>query len=145
MNMDGGYCCFGCGPSYFEEALPALVLVAIVVAGRCAWLSRRAPLAPLHQVWGPWLALPAAFLLFLEWGSIPHGLMLHPSTTVLTVMVEVATALVAVTVPILSFIVPLQWLARRHPGWSVAQRFVGAATASEALWRGVTLALLPFA
>jgi hypothetical protein len=146
MDMDTGYCCYGgCRPSYFEDALPFLALLAVTVAGRCAWLSRYAPKTPLHRIWGPWLALPAALLLFLDRGSISFGLAVHPSTSVLFAMTEVVVVLVIATLPILSFVAPLQWLARRHPEWSVPQRFVGAATATEVLWRGAALALVPFA
>lgn len=140
--MDIGYCCYGgCGPAYVEEALPFLALVAVAVAGRCAWLSRHAPRTPLHLIWGPWLALPAALLLFLDQGPVSHGFTLEPSATILAVMIQVVVALVTATIPILTFVWPLQWLARRHPEWSVPERFVGAATATEVLWRGAAGAL----
>lgn len=40
MDMEIGYCCFGCEPTFLETALRVLALLAIVVAGRRAWLAR---------------------------------------------------------------------------------------------------------
>lgn len=140
--MEISTCCYdGCRAGYLASALPLLALLAIGVAARCAWLSRHAPTTPLHRVWGPWLAVPAAFALFLEYGFVGTGLALGPALTVLVVMVQVVFALTFAALPILTFVLPLQWIARRHARWSVTHRFAGAALVTELCWRGGALAL----
>jgi membrane protease YdiL (CAAX protease family) len=135
--MDIGYCCFGCGPQYFEAALPFLAILALGVAHRCAWLTVHAPRASLARVWVPWLALPTALLWFLDRGDTGFAYLRSAPLAMSAVMIEVVFALAMAALVILTFIGPLHLLARANPLMSVTHRFAAAAGACEMLWRGV--------
>ena len=48
--MEFSTCCYGsCGPAYHGSPLPFLALLAIIVAGRCAWRSRGHPGSSLSE------------------------------------------------------------------------------------------------
>jgi hypothetical protein len=130
-------CCYsGCGTNYYHDALPILAVLAIVVAYRCAWLTRHAPRQSLARVWMPWLAIPAAFLWFIDNGEIGYAALRSGPSAILLVVGQVVVGLALFACTIFTFVGPLKLLARFSPTMSVAHRFATAAGTCELLWRG---------